>query len=152
MIINEIMKKDVATCMPSDDLATASKIMHERRCGFLPVVTPDGAVAGVLTDRDICVHASDTSRSLAHIAVRDTMSRPVFGCLPGDNVKTALSTMAVHHVRRLPVLDDTGHLKGVCSIDDVISAPRRRGAPTPLDIVTTLRAILLSVPLETAPA
>ena len=38
MTVNEIMKKDVATCTPNDDMATAVKIMHDHKCGFVPVV------------------------------------------------------------------------------------------------------------------
>jgi CBS domain-containing protein len=152
MIVNEIMKKDVATCAPSDDLAKASKIMRDRQCGFLPVVASDGAVAGVLTDRDICLHAAETPRSLAHLAVRDTMSHPVFSCLAEDNVKAAISAMSVHHVHRLPVIDKAGHLKGVLSIDDVIEAPHRRGTPTVQEIVTVLKSINAPRKIEMATA
>ena len=152
MLVNEIMKKDVATCVPSDDLAKATKIMHDRQCGFLPVVASDGAVAGVLTDRDICVRAAETPRSLGHLAVRDTMSHPVFSCLPEDNVKGAISMMATHHVHRLPVIDKAGHLKGVLSIDDVVEAPHHRGAPTAQEIVAALKGINAPKKIETVMA
>ncbi len=152
MIVREIMRADVATCVPSDDLAKAAKIMHERRCGFLPVVTADGAIAGVLTDRDVCLHAADKSQSLGHLSVRDTMSHRVFSCLPEDDVKAAIETMAAHHVHRLPVIDDGGHLKGVLSIDDVIESPRRRGAPTAQQILTALKDINTPRGIETAVA
>ena len=35
MNVNEIMKKDVATCTPNDDVATAVTIMHDHKCGFV---------------------------------------------------------------------------------------------------------------------
>lgn len=141
MITKEIMTKDVATCTPDSDVATAAKIMLERNCGFVPVVDSHGTVAGVLTDRDICRVAVTTHRTAEHIGVRQAMSAPVFACLPDENVKIALVTMARHHVRRLPVLDRTGHLQGVLSIDDVVRAPRRRGSPTSDEVVDALKAI-----------
>lgn len=141
MTVNEIMKKGVATCGPQDDLATAAKIMHERHCGFVPVVDSRGMVTGVLTDRDVCLFASDTSRSLSRIGVKDAMSHPVVSCFANENVKATIATMAKHHVRRLPVLDKTGHLKGVLSIDDVVQAPQRRGAATAEEIVAALKGI-----------
>lgn len=141
MITKEIMTKDVVTCTPDSDVATAARIMLERNCGFVPVVDSRGTVTGVLTDRDICRAAVTTHRTAEHIGVRQVMSAPVFACLPDENVKTALVTMAKHHVRRLPVLDRTGHLQGVLSIDDVVRAPRRRGSPTSDDVVDTLKAI-----------
>jgi CBS domain-containing protein len=152
MIVSEIMRWRVATCARQDVLATAAKIMREHRCGFLPVVDNDGTVAGVLTDRDVCLNAADTSRSMAHTTIKDAMSHPVFGCFPDENVKTAITTMARHHVRRLVVLDAHGHLHGVVSIDDVIQAPHRQGAPTAEEIVAALKGISTTQPLETVSA
>ena len=141
MIVREIMKKEVATCGPQDDLTTAVKAMNEHGCGFLPVVDSHGLVAGVVTDRDVSLHAAGTTRSMAHISASETMTHPVFSCLPDDNVKATLETMAQHHVRRLPVVDKQGHLQGVLSIDDVMQAPRSRGAPTTEEIVSAFKRI-----------
>jgi CBS domain-containing protein len=59
--------------------------------------------------------------------------------------------MARHHVRRLPVLDKHGHLQGVLSIDDVVQASDRRGAPTAQDIVDALKGIYLPRGVEAVP-
>jgi len=152
MNVSEIMKRDVMTCGPQDDLATVGRIMHDHRCGFVPVVDSHGTVIGVLTDRDVCLHGADAARSLAHIGVKDVMSSPVFSCFADENVKTTMTTMAKHHVRRLPVLDKQGHLQGVLSIDDVIQAPRRRGAPTAEEIVAALKDIAAPRRIETVSA
>ena len=152
MIVSEIMKKDVATCAPQDDLATAAEIMQRHHCGFVPVIDSHGVVAGVLTDRDVCLRAADKSRPMAHIGVREVMSHPVFSCVPDENPKVTIATMAKHHVRRLPVLDKQGHLQGVLSIDDVIQAPRRRGAPTAEEIVASLKGITAPRSIELVPA
>ena len=152
MIVSEIMRWRVATCARRDVLATAAKIMREHRCGFLPVVDHDGTVAGVLTDRDVCLNGADTSRSMAHTTIKEAMSHPVFRSFPHDDVKTALTTMARHRVRRLVVLDAHGHLNGVVSIDDVIQAPRRHGAPTAEEIVAALKGICATQPVETLSA
>ena len=55
MNIQEIMKKDVATCTPNDDVATAVNVMRDHKCGFVPVVDSHGFVVGVVTDRDVSV-------------------------------------------------------------------------------------------------
>ena len=149
MIVKDIMKTDVATCTPGDDLASVARTMQERRCGFLPVVDGHGLVAGVITDRDVCLAAADGSRPMARHGVKDAMSRPVFSCFPDENVKVTIATMARRHVRRLTVLDRQGHLQGVLSIDDVLQAPDRRGAPTAEEIVAALKGIGAPRPVET---
>jgi len=152
MTVREIMRTNVATCSPHQDLAAAAHLMRERGCGFVPVVDTQGLLVGVLTDRDVCLFASDRGRSMGHIAVADAMSQPVFSGFAADNVKVALETMATHHVRRLPVVDDHGHLHGVVSIDDIVQAPRRRGAPTPAEIVAALKEISAPPSIVMAPA
>ena len=153
MNVKEIMKKDVATCTTNDDMATAVKIMHDHKCGFVPVVGSHGAVVGVVTDRDLSsAAASEKHRTAEHIAVFYAMSQPVFSCFPDENLKVALATMAKHHVRRLPVLDKQGQLQGMLSIDDIVQVPRRRGTPTAEEIVDTFKEISAPRPIETAVA
>jgi CBS domain-containing protein len=143
MTVNELMKKDVATCRPQDDLSVAAKLMRDRDCGFLPVIDSNGIVTGVITDRDLGIAVGANTRAAERISVEEVMSRPVFGCFAEENVKTVLATMAKHHVRRLPVLEkEYGHLRGVLSLDDIARAPRRRGGPTSDDIVDAFRHIV----------
>jgi CBS domain-containing protein len=143
MTVNELMKKDVATCRLQDDLSVAARLMRDRDCGFLPVIDSNGVVTGVITDRDLGIAVGANTRAAERISVEEVMSRPVFGCFAEDNVKTVLSTMAKHHVRRLPVLEkEYGHLRGVLSLDDIARAPRRRGAPTSDDIVDAFKRIV----------
>jgi CBS domain-containing protein len=151
MVVSEVMKKDVATCTPQDDLVVAARVMSQRHCGFVPVVDSTGTVAGVLTDRDVCLRAADPSRPLRRIGVKDVMSHPVFSCFPKQNLKVTLATMAKRHVRRLPVIDKQGHLQGVLSIDDIVQAPHRRGAPTTEEIVASLKTISMRRLAETVP-
>ncbi|OFW34528.1 MAG: hypothetical protein A3G76_13450 [Acidobacteria bacterium RIFCSPLOWO2_12_FULL_65_11] len=144
------MTKKVGTCAREADLSAAVKVMSQCNCGFVPVLDTQGTAVGVLTDRDVCRAVATTSRPLSHIAVSEVMSHPVFACSPDENLETVLVTMAKHQVRRLPVLDKTGRLQGVLSIDDIVLAPRRRGSPTSEDImiIDALKAICRPRPVE----
>lgn len=152
MFVKDVMKTNVATCSPQDDLAMAGKIMRDRHCGFVPVVDSHGVVAGVLTDRDICLYASAQPRTLSHLSAKDAMSQPVFSCFADENLKVTIATMARHHVHRLPVLDQAGHLRGVLSIDDVVQAPHLGDAPTAEEIVAALKNISATKPIAIASA
>jgi CBS domain-containing protein len=152
MLVKDIMNKAVATCAPETDLASVIEIMRERDCGFLPVVDSHGIVVGVVTDRDVCLAGGAKHRLLARMSVRETMSHPVFSCFPDENLKVVLATMAKHRVRRLPVLNKSGHLQGVLSIDDIVQAPSRRGAPTADEIVAALKGVYVHRTVEAVPA
>lgn len=141
MLVKDIMKTNIGTCTTESDLGAVTTTMREGDCGFVPVVDSTGAVVGVVTDRDVCIAAGTKHRPLTRISANETMSRPVFACFPDENLKTVLVTMAKHRVRRLPVLDKSGHLQGIVSIDDIVQAPTRRGSPTAEDIVSALKPI-----------
>lgn len=141
MTVNDIITREFGACAPEDPLSAAIRIMVERDCGFVPVVGMDGTLVGVVTDRDICKAAHVTQRAVTHIAVSDTMSHPVYSCFVDEPVKAALATMAKHQVRRLPVLDKAGRQQGVLSIEDILRASDRRGAPTSEDIVAAWKSI-----------
>jgi CBS domain-containing protein len=141
MTVKDIMTREFGACAPEDPLSTAIRIMADRACGFVPVVDSHGTLVGVVTDRDVCKAVHVTQHAVAHIAASDTMSHPVMSCFVDEPLQAALSTMAKHRVRRLPAIDRTGHLQGVLSIDDIVRASDRRGAPTSEDIVAALKHI-----------
>jgi hypothetical protein len=84
------------------------------------VVEASGTVSGVITDRDICI-ATATRRLLPeHIAATQAMTRPVPACLPDDSITDVLNAMKTSRIRRVPVIDDQGHLQGVISLNDIV--------------------------------
>ncbi|MEW6322388.1 MAG: CBS domain-containing protein [Acidobacteriota bacterium] len=120
MRVHDIMTRDVATCGRTADLASAALQMKEFDCGFLPVIDPRGHVAGVVTDRDIMLTLADTRRPAHRVSVEEAMSGHVYGVSPSDDVTAALELMKTRQVRRLPVMDASGLLMGVVSLNDII--------------------------------
>ena len=142
MKVQELMTKEVRTCAPDSDLATVAQLMWDADCGSIPVVDSRAKVVGVITDRDICMAAATTGRSLRHIAVREVMSGHLHACFPTDDLATALATMSGSKVRRLPVIDQEGGLKGILSMNDLILASgAARNGLAPKDVVAALQAV-----------
>jgi CBS domain-containing protein len=115
--------------------------MWDRDCGVIPVVDAAGQVVGVVTDRDICIGLATKGRTASHVAAREIMSRGLHTCLPGDDVAAALDVMKSAKVRRLPVIDRDGHLKGILSLNDVVLNTKRKGSPSAEKLVDALKAI-----------
>jgi len=120
MQVREIMTKDVSSCSPGTNAAAAGEKMWNKGCGSLPVIERSGRVIGMITDRDLFIALATQNRRAADLLVGEVMRRELSVCRPGDDVRQALKIMAKHRVHRLPVVDETGALQGVLSIDDVI--------------------------------
>ena len=120
MKVRDIMTRDVVSCQKETDVASAARLMLEGRFGTLPVVDAHGRLAGIITDRDIAMAAATRQRNASHIAVHEAMSQRVRSCFADDDLPAALKQMEEGRMRRLPVLDATGHLAGILSIDDIV--------------------------------
>jgi len=131
MLVGDVMHKDVDTCLTSDSLCEAARIMWNRDCGFVPVVETRGSqrVIGVLTDRDALIAAYTRGKRLEELRVGDVMARNPKTCSPTDSVAAAEAKMTGAQVRRLPVVDSGGQLLGVLSLADIAHEfARERGA------------------------
>ena len=138
MKVREMMTSDVKTCRPETNLAEAVRDMWEGDCGALPVVNDEGRVTSMITDRDICIAVATRGRSADRIAVREVAQGHAYTCLLDDDATAALQTMKVHKIRRLPVVDADGRVRGMLSLNDVVT---HSGAATPTDVVSTLASI-----------
>jgi CBS domain-containing protein len=119
MNVAEVMVREVAHCSPEANLSTAIKILKEAVCGILPVVSQD-RVVGVVTDRDICLALATGDRRPSDITVRETMTTKVHTVVPEATLAVAMAKMRGQQLRRLPVVDDKGHLVGIVSASDIV--------------------------------
>ncbi len=119
MHVRELMVHRVQTCRPDDTLNTAAKVMWDNDCGSVAVLDAQGALVGMITDRDISMAAYTQGRPLSAIRVSSAMARKVFSCKPEDTIATAEQILANHKIRRLPVIDEKGRLVGILSLNDV---------------------------------
>lgn len=141
--VRELMRTDVRTCMPDDALHEAARIMWERDCGVVPVVDRDGSarVVGMITDRDICMALYTSGGRMSELQVGGAMAREVRSCHPDDTVSDAEEIMRRAQVRRLPVVDEEGRLRGILSLADIAEAAaglRETSAPIRADEVAAV--------------
>jgi CBS domain-containing protein len=122
MKIQDVMISPARSCTPEAAVVDAARTMWDNHCGSLPVLDEKGEPVGIVTDRDICMALVRKNRFPARIAVREVMTPYPFICQPQDSIEYALAIMAENRVRRLPVVNDEGHLVGIVSISDVAAA------------------------------
>jgi CBS domain-containing protein len=118
MQVEDAMTRPVRTCRPGDTLVRPAQLMWEDDIGCVPVVSHEGTLLGVVTDRDICLTAARQGLRLDEIPVAVAMSRRVYSCGPTDSFEAAEAVMREHRVRRLPVVAD-GRVVGIVSLGDL---------------------------------
>jgi CBS domain-containing protein len=137
MNVSQLMNRSVETCGPDESLAEAAARMWNCDIGCLAVVDGDGAVVGMVTDRDVCMAALMEGRALHEIRVSRAMSKEVHCCAPSDSLIAAEEQMRSQQVRRLPVLDGDSRLVGMVSRH----VGRKGRAVSAEEITVTLAAV-----------
>lgn len=66
--------------------------------------------------------------------MKEVLSKALYTCAPGDDVRAALETMKSRKIRRLPVVEQ-GRLVGIVSIHDIAVQSRRRSSEVSPDSV-----------------
>ncbi len=123
----DLMSQPIRTCLLSDNLDVAARLMWDHDCGVVPVVKEDGRIAGIVTDRDICMAAYTQGKTLAAIPVGVAMAKQVVCCHADDSVEATERLMTDNRVRRVPVLDVDDRPIGIVSVSDIA----RRAAASP---------------------
>jgi CBS domain-containing protein len=115
--VRDAMTATVRTASPSQSLAEAAKEMKSEDVGSIPVVDDDNLI-GILSDRDIVTRAVAEGGDPQVVTVGEIATRDVVTVEPGQDLTEALTLMARHQVRRLPVVED-GRLVGMLAQADV---------------------------------
>lgn len=120
MKVKDVMMRTPANCEGATNLGAAVEILWNRNCGILPITNSQGKVIGVVTDRDLCIALGTRNRLPSEVTVAQVVSGKVFTCKPDDDIRDALNTIGREKVRRLPVVNDSGQLEGILSMDDIV--------------------------------
>lgn len=109
-------------------VADACKVMGDRHVGSL-LISREGLVSGIFTERDLLSKVLGKDRNLASIKVGDYASSPLITVAPTTDVKEAARIMTEMKVRRLVVVQD-GKPIGVFTAADLARAVGK----SPLDL------------------
>jgi CBS domain-containing protein len=142
MHIKDVMSHPVMTCPAGSTLDHAARLMWEFDCGIVPVVSDDGRLAGIVTDRDVCMAAYTQGRALPAIPVTTAMARNVVAAHADDSIEQVEHLMSENQIRRLPVLDGEGRPIGLISMNDLARlAGRAKKSGVDRELVQTLAAV-----------
>jgi CBS domain-containing protein len=119
MLVKDICTLDIAACGRDISIFEAACMMRQHHTGDLVVVDDpkgDRTPAGIVTDRDIVLEALANEVDVARTPVSTIMSSRLVIASADEDVLDAMERM------RLPVVvDHTGSLVGIVTLDDILT-------------------------------
>jgi len=120
MSLSRLARGSVATVRPDCSLREAARNMSMLSVGALVIAeSPKAEPIGIVTDRDLvrligegCDPGEETVAAFTGSALRTVGTEA--------SAREVVALMREHGVRRLPIVDDAGHLTGIVSLDDVL--------------------------------
>jgi len=104
------------TTTPDATVAEVDALCGQFRVSGLPVVEGDGRLVGIITNRDMrFVSPFEKSTTL----VRDVMTKaPLITAREGIDPDEAVAIFAQHKIEKLPLVDESGRLRGLITVKD----------------------------------
>lgn len=124
MAVGEICNREVVVTEKSLSVVEAAQLMRKHHVGDLVVVEARAGrkhPVGIVTDRDIVVEVVAAGVNPESLKVGDIMGPEVATVRESEGLFAALRYMRDKGVRRMPVVDSTGGLVGILTMDDLLS-------------------------------
>ena len=118
-MLKQLAIKPVITASARMTIAEAARAMRQKNVGALIVVNA-GRPLGVLTDRDIVVDVVAAGKDPDVVQVSEIMRKKPATLRDDLGLMDASRVFAKTGVRRLPVVDKTGRVTGILSLDDLM--------------------------------
>ncbi|HWD29474.1 MAG TPA: CBS domain-containing protein [Rhizomicrobium sp.] len=111
--------REVIAIATDATLSEAARLLARKRIGAVVVRDASGALAGILSERDVVRAVADGSVAALARPVSAYMTRAVATCAECDTVQDIMEMMTIGRFRHVPVLDN-GLVTGIVSIGDIV--------------------------------
>ncbi|MEU3050868.1 MULTISPECIES: CBS domain-containing protein [unclassified Streptomyces] len=141
--VNDVMTTTVVAVGPDARFREVVSAMRQWQASAVPVLDGDGRVTGVVSEADLLPKEELRARGSAFadpaelrgegakaggLTARDVMTSPAVTVTASATLPQAARLMARHRVKRLPVVDGSGVLKGIVSRGDLLKVFLRADA------------------------
>jgi len=133
--VEDIMVKNVASATLPGSRDEVLSILKDKKVSGVPVLK-DNKVVGIVSRTNILKNPEEEQLALL-------MSRNPVTVRVGASLKEAARLLYEKNIRRLPVVDEAGHLKGLITTADVIGAIADFEIDTPIQNYLSLHVYVL---------
>jgi CBS domain-containing protein len=111
--------REVISISSDATLSEAARLLSRRRIGAIVVRNEAGALAGILSERDVVRAVADESVKALARPVSLYMTSAVATCSEHDTIEDLMEMMTTGRFRHLPVVEND-RITGIISIGDVV--------------------------------
>lgn len=121
MSLESLCRREIICVRTSDKVIDATRLMEEKNVGSVVVVSEDKPV-GIMTDRDVMIRIVNKGLDPEKTSVSDVMSVEIITLKQNTGLYDALEQIkeSKSSVRRFPIVDENGSIKGIITLDDVV--------------------------------
>ncbi len=120
MSIGRICIREVDIADADETAQVAAQRMHDRKVGALVILNKAREPIGIITDRDLTVRVLATGRDCVQTTLSEVMTRTPKTVREEAPIEEAVRIMRRGAFRRLPVVDESGKLAGLVTLDDIL--------------------------------
>jgi CBS domain-containing protein len=120
MFIRDLLKNQVTISVQTHQtVLEVARLMVEHNIGAVPVLTQQGELIGIFSERDLMNRVVVEGKDPARTPVSEVMTGDPLTVAPNDTVETCMTLMRRHGFRHLPVCSGRA-LLGVVSLRDIL--------------------------------
>ncbi len=137
--VHEVMTRQVVSVRAQTPLRLTAELMAKNRVSGVPVISDDGTVAGVVSEKDFLVHmGAGTAGTFMEVVAEclkgggcvaapiraatagDIMTSPAITIPETASVAETAALFNERSINRAPVVDGNGVMTGIISRDDIL--------------------------------
>ncbi len=118
MPVQDLARSEVVTAHTDTAVSKLAEQMADERVGSV-VITDDEMPIGIVTDRDLALRCVAEEADPTELSAENVMTENLQTIEQDAGFYDAVDRMSEHGVRRLPVIDDSDHLVGILTTDDL---------------------------------
>jgi CBS domain-containing protein len=119
MGLGNMCRREIVCVDTGTSIKEVVKLMDQKNVGSVIVIGSQKPV-GIVTDRDILLRAVNKGMDLEKTPIDKVMTKRLVTLREDMGLFEALERVKGKGMRRFPIVDDKGSLKGIMTLDDIL--------------------------------
>ena len=118
-LVSRMSKRVCHTLKATDTVKEASKKLHEKKIGCMPVLDEKKNIVGIISERDLS-QLIYTEKFNINLPIDKIMTKQIVSCDLNTSVTELMDNMTEKKIRHILIIEDK-KLLGIVSIGDVVN-------------------------------